>query len=200
MEGKPTEFQTAKGKNRLRSLRAAVVLMGLVVVLLLPVWYYVSTSTAGSPQKLFAEIHAEDIPSDKGMILQNLKNHTHEFASAMASFREGKYEKALAGFTDLIKTGPENDTLACYMGITHLELKHSDTAIFWLEKSLSFKKAGIISEKAEIYLGLAYVLKGDFPKANAIFNAIAGNEKHTYHNEAIKAEARLLRYIEREEE
>ncbi|MEZ4772836.1 MAG: hypothetical protein R3D00_06590 [Bacteroidia bacterium] len=200
MEAKPDDFQPPKGKNRLRTFRITAVLTGLVVAILLPLGYYVSTSTSGSPQKLFAEIHGEDIPSDKGVLLKNTPGHSAQFASAMAFFREGNYEKALAGFTDLIKTGPENDTLACYMGITHLELKHSDTAVFWLEKSLSFKRSGFISEKAEIYLGLAYVLKGDFPRANDIFNAIAANEKHTYHNEAIKAEARLLRYIEREEE
>ncbi|MDX2249300.1 MAG: hypothetical protein SF052_21100 [Bacteroidia bacterium] len=200
MEANPEEFQPEKGKHRLPVFRIMAILTVLAFLIVLPLFYYLSTSASGSPEKLFTAIHAEDIPADGGIAIEQEVDLASGFTAAMTLFSEENYEEALVAFTDLIKTGPENDTLACYIGLTHLELKHSDTAIFWLEKALSVAQPGIISEKAQIYLGLAYTLKGDFPKAKEIFNLIAGNENHTYHNEAIKAEARLLRYIEREEE
>ncbi|MEZ4826878.1 MAG: hypothetical protein R3C61_11445 [Bacteroidia bacterium] len=198
MEAKPDEYSDSGKKSRTKILRTATVLTVLAVLLLGSLYVYLSYSGSGSPQKLFSDIHAADIPADPGLNAASLT--PPGFAASMRSFREKKYEKALAGFTELAKTGRENDTLACYLGLAHLELKHADTAIFWLEKALSMGSGGIIQEKAEIYLGLAFVLKGDFSSANHSFRTIAANEQHTFHNEAIKAEARLLRYFEREEE
>ncbi len=84
--------------------------------------------------------------------------------SALAEYRSGAYQKALADWQEYLKHDPDSDEAYFYVGAIDIELKQLDTAILNFEKCLSLNPNNTL---AHLNLGILYDRhRGDLARAS----------------------------------
>lgn len=192
MSEEPIVNTQSNRRNKPRFLRVILVFFSILIlvsVFAVLLWNNFSTY---SEERLYLEIVQNDLtgtPEDWHDFLPASRPFYHDVREA---FNQSDFEKASLRLTEILRTQKENDTLACLMGITHLELGHTDTAVFWLEKVVRNNQPGTLLERAQLLLGLSLVRAGRYEEAMSTFSGIINEESHTYREDAIRAEARVL--------
>ena len=103
-------------------------------------------------EKLFAAYYKPDpgLPT-----LMGVSDH-YEFEKAMVSYKTGDYQKALAGWRQLLSAQPGNDTLHFFIGSAHLAEGRADSAVASLNRVIAVPQSAFQSD-ASWYLALAWL-------------------------------------------
>ena len=111
-------------------------------------------------EKLFAQHYKPDpgLPT-----LMGVSEH-YDFENAMVSYKMGDYPKAIAGWQQLLKENPGNDTLHYFIGSAYLAKGQPESAISNLNQILSVPQSVFLSD-AHWYLSLAWLRENNKDEA-----------------------------------
>lgn len=129
-------------------------------LLLLGLFTWVFLLSPSEEEQLFSTHYQPD----PGLVTAMGSSWEYEFDRGMVDFKLGGYEAAIERWEKLSKEKPQNDTLNYFLGAAHLDLKNTDKAIFYFERTLETGSSRF-TDDAKWYLGLTYLLKGDLEQA-----------------------------------
>jgi hypothetical protein len=150
---------------RYASLSAAAMLgVFLLIRTLLP---------SSNPEKLFSSFYKPfDAISPVTRTINN--NPADSYSSAIASYKNGDYEKASAGFASVLEKDPSAISAKFLLGLSQIASKNYNKAINLLESVAN--DGGEYGKEARWYLGLTYVKTGNKQKAAECFKYLARSE------------------------
>jgi len=94
-----------------------------------------------------------------------------------------KYDLALIDLKKAVKIDPEYHDFQLALGSALLTFGNIDESLIYLSKAVSTDQN---STAAKLYLGLAYAEKGDYEKANELFQWIIRNHPDSYEAQLLK--------------
>ena len=130
-------------------------------------------------EKLFTQ-HFE---IDAGLPTNMSGSENYPFYRAMADYKNGDYQEAIAQWKDQLLSQPNNDSLIYFLGVSHLATKNTSEAIRYLT-SASNQSQSVFQQNALLNLGLSHLKNGkpdlaakvllqcDLPKAKEILTHI----------------------------
>ena len=126
---------------------------------------------------------AKYIPEDPGLPVLMGTGNKLDFDNAMSEFKAEEYDKAIIGFSKLLKTNPENDTTLFYLGNCYLHTKNYEMSMELLGK-LNRQSNSIYNAKGQYYLALAYWAAGNSKEAKELFTSIAASSGHPFQSQS----------------
>jgi tetratricopeptide (TPR) repeat protein len=147
-------------KETIKSKRFPWLGVAASFLLLLGLFTWVFFLSPTEEERLFAAHYQPD----PGLVTAMGSSMEYEFDRGMVDYKLGDYEAAIARWENLREEKPENDTLNYFLGAAYLDLKNTDKAIFYFERTLE-TDADRFADDAYWYLGLAWVLRRDFEQA-----------------------------------
>jgi TolA-binding protein len=153
-----------KNSPKIRYLQfRKLVAAAAIIIALGSFWFFNQNSNDALYSKYFTP--------DPGLptTMSNMGNF--EFYDAMVNYKQGDYKTAIEKWEVL---NPKNDTINYFLGVAHLAEKEENSAISFLEKSISNPNFPFVND-AHYYLGLAYLKEGNIDLAKKNFQ-ISSNE------------------------
>lgn len=168
-----TPVRSLKSMKRYAWLVASlVVLLGIGYVMLMQVRAYRQDQVF----EAYYQPEAESRGDDQGVFCSDLP------ASIRQSYYNGLFEQTLRLTQSRLK-------LSCalyYHGLANLALKNEEAAISDFKKVLSKEPVGMLKERTEWYLTLAYLINHQRENALDLLKRMAGNKQHSYQSSARK--------------
>lgn len=165
-------LQTTSSNNFKQWLKMAAALLPIIGI----AGYFYFSSPSQSEQ-LYQQYYEQEL----GLPVLLSINEDKVFNESMNLFRNEEYQKALAGFEQLLLANPENDTLNYFIGVGKLELSAHQQAEAFLSKNYT---NSFFEGKAAYKLALLYIKTENTEKAKAILKEIAQNPDNTYSSSA----------------
>ncbi|MCB0687524.1 MAG: hypothetical protein KDC53_13405 [Saprospiraceae bacterium] len=174
-----------KQKSKTISINRNLIAIAASVVLLLGAFFFLRPAATTPGLALYEELYQKDpgLPTLMGATDNPI------FMDAMVSYKEGDYKKALESLDVLKIANPQNDTLAFYQGLCHLELDQPQKSIQAFEQIDPAKP--VWGVKAEWYRALALLKNNQLDQAKVILQKIANAKDHRYQREATQALEKL---------
>jgi len=124
-------------------------------------------------------------PAEPGLTYRSEENPADlELRTAMQNYENGKYEQALRGFENVLRSDSTRIGLNLYSGISQMEIRRYKDAHASFSKIVDNHYILYI-EQAEWYLAFCYLMTDDREKAEEQFGMIA-EQKGYYHRQARK--------------
>ena len=161
-------------KMNMRWLRVAAVIIPLIGI----GSYFILTH-----YKNESELYANYYEKEVGLPVLMGSNNDKIFMESMNAFRDSEYEEALGGFSELLETKANNDTLLYFSACSNMELDNNS------EATKQFKAVpdySVFKEKSDYRLVLTYIKNEDFEKAKQKLIVIANAANHQYNSKAKK--------------
>ncbi|HUX57662.1 MAG TPA: hypothetical protein VMV77_11865 [Bacteroidales bacterium] len=111
------------------------------------------------------------------------------YSSALENYKEGAYQAAATGFSNVVLSDAEVIPSRFFMGITEMALENYDEAINLLGSVAN--GSGEYRKEAVWYLGLSYIIAGEKAKAAGCFDQLA--QSPGFYNERAEKILRRLK-------
>ena len=165
--------------NKTKTLKTWWLVAASIAILIVSGLYFYKTDY--SNKALFANYY--QTPKNIVHPIVRNGNQQDDLTNAFIAYQKEDYSTAQKLFSSLYDTKQES-FLLFYEGIALMELSQTDLAIQTLEEHIKYND--VVSHKTNWYLALAYLKKGEVPKAKEIFKVIS-DDTMTFNTKEAKA-------------
>jgi len=171
----PKVEQNRAGKRmNSRWLRVAAVIIPLIAI-----GSYLIFTQNKNEAKLYTKYYEKEV----GLPVLMSSNDDKVFMESMNAFRDNEYEEALVGFSELLETKANNDTLLYFSACSNMGLDNNLEAT---KQFIAVPDYSVFKEKSDYRLALIYIKNEDFEKAKQKLLVIADSANHQYNSTAKK--------------
>lgn len=161
-----------------------VISLAASVALLVGAYFFITENYTGPTN--YEHIYASINFKDPGLpTLMGEAEDVHQLDDLMIAYKLNKYDEAMRTGRELLALNPGNDTIRFYVAMIHYETGEMAEAADILA-SLRDPATGI-GQKAEWYLHMIDLKKGDISAAREGLERIASDKTHIFRMEAIDA-------------
>jgi tetratricopeptide (TPR) repeat protein len=158
----------AQTKSRIRSLYPIIGVAAAVALMIVSI--FVLKNNRLSSEELYAQYY-KVYPNVESPVSRSESSEMNPFVA----YEVGDYTTALANFTELRRSDPDNAALVFYSGMCQLELGQSSTAIDLFDQVVSMQSEKY-TRPSYWYQALAYLYLGNTEKATTIFEHLQQGE------------------------
>jgi tetratricopeptide (TPR) repeat protein len=165
-------IMSRKKKNDKRKYMIRIT--GLAAAALITIFVVIKALIPSSdPEKLY-KAYYEPFNIISPVTRSNNVQISNQFVQAIGMYKQGKYQEASAGFSDIIQKDASLTAPFFFGGITQMELGHYSSAITLLSEVI--EQSQEYGKEAQWYLGLSYLKTSDKTKAIGYFENLAVSE------------------------